>query len=189
MIKALHTTYGKANLNPYGYYVITSTKEDNEHKRLHRLIAADYFGDWINDPKDFFEIHHIDGDRTNNCVLNLEPIKKEEHCSLHNKGEKHHFYGKHHSKETKMKIKSSLQGRNLSKQTKLKISASKNTTGYFRVSKRIDKSCKQGFIWVYGYYENNNPKSIVSVSINKLESKVRAKGLDWIKFSDMEDKL
>jgi len=79
----LHTKWGTAKLYNDTYYRISSSKNGNHSKFLHRLIAADYFGDWINDPNDLFEIHHIDGDKTNNCVLNLEPLPQNEHRALH----------------------------------------------------------------------------------------------------------
>lgn len=43
MNKKLHTKWGTAKINSDGYYVITSRKEGNNGKRLHRLIARDYF--------------------------------------------------------------------------------------------------------------------------------------------------
>lgn len=101
--KTLHTKYGNAKISN-GYYVITSGEEGNYGKYLHRLIAADYFGDWINNPDDRFDIHHIDGDKTNNCVLNLEPMKRGDHQRLHNTGENNYNYGGHLSEEHKKKI-------------------------------------------------------------------------------------
>lgn len=83
MEKVLHTKWGKAKIVD-GYYRITSTKEGNGNKRLHRLIARDYFGDWIDDPNDYYVIHHRDHNPLNNCVLNLEPVTKSEHKYIHN---------------------------------------------------------------------------------------------------------
>lgn len=79
-------------------------------------------------------------------------------------GEKNHFYGKKHSNETK-----------------IKMSQAKNTSGYFRVHKDKNKRYPQGFRWVYEYYENGKSKRITSVDINKLEEKVKSKGLEWFK--------
>ena len=39
----------------------------------------------------------------------------------------------------------------------------------------------------YMYYENGKHKVIYSADIKKLEQKVKAKGLEWIKLSDMEN--
>lgn len=106
--------------------------------------------------------------------------------------------GRKFSQETKEKISKSMSGRKLSQKTreklskahlgkklpdKQKISISKtlNTSGYYRVCKLNDKSCKQGFVWAYRYYKNGKQKKISSVDIEKLEEKVRAKGLKWLK--------
>lgn len=61
------------------------------------------------------------------------------------------------------------------------MSETKNTTGYYRVCKQKDKTCKQGFVWCYQYYEDGKRKSIVSVDISKLEQKVKERGLPWYK--------
>lgn len=105
-------------------------------------------------------------------------------------GENHNRFGKHHSEESKNKISESCKGRTSpmkgkhhSDEAKQKISESsskRNTTGYYRVTKKIDKTCKQGFIYDYQYYnENGKRKHIVSVDVEKLEEKVKAKGLEW----------
>lgn len=97
----IKTKWGTANIHKNGYYQITSVKEGNANELLHRLIAKDYFGDWIDEPDpngDQWAIHHIDGNKTNNCVLNLEPIPKRDHLRLHH-------LGKNVSEETKMKRK------------------------------------------------------------------------------------
>lgn len=154
----LRTKWGTARTSNMGYYRITSRKEGNKGKLLHRLIAAEYFGEWINDWDDFFDIHHIDENRLNNCVLNLEPIPSREHIMFHQIGKKR------------------------SRESRKKMSESKNTYGYLNVSKQKCKSCKQGFTWRYRYSENGKQKVITGVSLEKLESKVKARGLEWLKF-------
>ena len=170
----MKTKYGNAKINNNGYYWITSSKEGNYRKLLHRLIATEYFGDWINDSKEPFDIHHIDGNKLNNCVLNLEPISPSEHMRLHHKC-------KNVSKETKKKISESKIDKPRSEETKKKISKTMNTTSYFRVTKQKNKTCKQGFRWMYQYYKNGKKKAISSIDIEKLEKKVKAKGLPWRK--------
>lgn len=161
---SMKTKYGNAKINPKGYYHITSGKEGNNGKLLHRLIYEDFWG--ITLPSEI-DIHHKDGNKINNCILNLEALSHVEHSSSHKTGENHYLYGKTHSDETRRKI-----------------SESQNNSGYYRVYKNNDKNCKQGFIWRYLYYENGKQKSISSVNIEKLEEKVLAKGLEWINFSD-----
>lgn len=218
MNQTLHTKYGNAKQRTDGYYCITSSKEGNNGKLLHRLIAADYFGDWINDTSNFFHIHHIDENKSNNCVLNLEPLSEFDHKSHHsygkpksietkkkisqaNKGNPSWIKGKHHTEETKKKISETQRGtvfsekrrRNMSEahkgnrlpeETKIKLSLSKNSTGYFRVTKN---KYRNGFSWRYYYYEEDGTKkSISSIDIGVLEEKVKAKGLPWFKLSDSE---
>lgn len=196
MNEILHTKWGTAKIGNNGYYWITSSKEGNIRKLLHRLIAEDYFGDWINDPEEPFDIHHIDGNKLNNCVLNLEPIPHNEHVRLHNVGKilsdetrkkmSEVNKGKTLSEETKIKLSEAKKGENNpnygkhhSYETRKKLSVTQNTTGYFRVIKQKTKMCKQGFLWSYQYYVNGKRKRITSISIDELEKKVKAKGLPW----------
>lgn len=104
--------------------------------------------------------------------------------------------GKTRPEETGKKISESKKGKYLgednpnygnpsnyihSDECKLKMSKARNTTSYFRVSKHKDKTCKQGFVWEYRYYEEGKTKYVTSVSIEKLEEKVKTKGLLWKK--------
>mgnify|MGYP004442680893 CR=1 FL=1 len=109
-----------------------------------------------------------------------------------NSGENNPFYGKQHSKEARKKMSKAKSGKNHpmygkkhTPETKAKMSKAKcvqNTTGYFRVSKKKDSTCKQGFHYRYQYCENGKRHSISSVSLEKLEKKVKDKGLPWFKF-------
>lgn len=54
-----------------------------------------------------------------------------------------------------------------------------NTTGFYKVTKRKDNSCKQGFIWCYRYGVNSQRKYILSTDLNKLKKKVLEQGLKW----------
>lgn len=151
--KDLSTKYGTAKLNNEGYYHITSGKENNHGKLLHRLIWEEYYGELT--PKT--HIHHIDKNPLNNCIWNLEPISDSEHSKLHNIGKKH-----------------SLQ-RSLAKSKKI------NKSGYFRVFKETNKKNTQGFFWRYQFYENGKKKSVSSVSLAKLEKEVKKRGWIWKK--------
>lgn len=129
------------------------------------------------------------------------------------KGEEAPFFGHKHTSETKEKISKARSGKKLSEEhkkkiskahsgknhpmydkkhtqeTKEKMSSSQNTIGYFRVSKKKDHKCKQGFRFCYQYYdENNKQRGICSVDIKKLEKKVKDKGLPWLKLEDNNDK-
>ena len=102
--------------------------------------------------------------------LSLETRKKISKNHAHLTGKDHANYGKKYSEKWK-------------KNMRLKVSKSKNTTGYFRVSKPIDKSCKQGFLWVYSYYNENNKRCVIRrVNIVDLKEEVLKRGLDWIEY-------
>lgn len=90
----MKTKWGNAKINNDGYYIIRSWKEGNSGKLLHRLIWEDFWGCEI--PKGYV-IHHRDHNPLNNCIMNLQLMKRSEHISLHHKG-------KLHSDEAKRKM-------------------------------------------------------------------------------------
>lgn len=101
-----------------------------------------------------------------------------------------------HTDETKQKLSELQKGKNIGEknpnygnptnykhppEVKDKMSRSRNSSGYLRVSKNQDKKQKQGFVWRYKYFEDGKYKYISSISLVKLEEKVKAKGLKWEK--------
>ena len=181
--QTLHTKFGNANFDG-NYYRISSHKEDNFGKRLHRLIYEDFYG--IKLPQEI-EIHHIDGNKLNNCILNLEAMPKGEHSRIHKIGENNPMFNKDFTKEHRQKLSESHKNKVFSKETCEKIgkhrSIASNTTGYYRVSKYKCKTCKQGFTYVYEYInENKQRKTLSSIHIDKLKDKVLSKGLEWIEY-------
>lgn len=118
-------------------------------------------------------------------------------------GDNNPFYGRTHSLDSKKKMREAKLGKKLSQNHKDKISKSlkgrqrslkeceslskgNNNTGYFRVSKKIAKSTKQGFNYTYSWTEDGKHYAISSISLKKLEKKVRDKNLPWKKF-DLND--
>lgn len=84
----------------------------------------------------------------------------------------HPMYGYKHKTESKNKMS-------------LNQSKNKTTSGYYRVFKKKDTTCKQNFRWIYSYTDNAGKRwEISSVDIKKLESKVKSKGLKWLKFDE-----
>lgn len=79
------TKFGNAKVDK-GYYRISSGKEGNHGKLLHRLIFEDYYGITIL-PGNI--VHHKDGDKLNNHIDNLEIMDGKKHISYHNTGRKH----------------------------------------------------------------------------------------------------
>jgi hypothetical protein len=62
---------------------------DHPHNRLgyvreHRLVMEAYLGRYL-DPREL--VHHIDGNRKNNVIDNLELVHNEEHISHHKRKE------------------------------------------------------------------------------------------------------
>ena len=149
----LLTIFGRAKINAYGYYKITSRKEGNHGKLLHRLIFEKFHGPI---PENYV-VHHKDGDKLNNCILNLELLTSEKHQQNHHLGnEKIHR----------------------------KISLAHNNTGYRNVSINRRDQYKQGFTYRYRYYDEGKHKAIYCVSLEGLKEKVLAKGLPWEKYSE-----
>ena len=136
-----------------------------------------------------------------------EETKKK--ISESKKGKNHLMFGKHHSEESIKKMSKAKKGKKLSEETKKKlskankeknnpmfgkhhseesmekISKAKNSSGYYRVYKHKNKNSKQGFYWEYRWYDKGGKrKKLSSVSIEKLEKKVKEKGLIWKKITN-----
>ncbi len=87
----MKTKWGTAKVDSHsGYYQITSRKEGNNAKKLHRLIYEDEFGKI---PEGGI-IHHIDGNKLNNNIKNLQCINESFHHYLHSRGENNAMYGR-----------------------------------------------------------------------------------------------
>ena len=71
----------KGTKNSKGY--LQTTGKNKKKILIHRLIAQC----WIECPGDFcsYQVNHIDGDKTNNCVKNLEWLTPIEHVRVDNK--------------------------------------------------------------------------------------------------------
>ena len=55
-----------------------------------------------------------------------------------------------------------------------------STTGLYRVSKTKCRRCKQGFTWMYRYYDKDGKRhNISSTNLDNLKERVLSKGLDW----------
>lgn len=162
----LKTKFGRAYIGNHGYHVVTSKKEGNHNKLLHRLIFEDFYG-YI---PDGYHVHHKDGNKLNNCILNLQLISEKEHHSLHCSGYKHKL-------EDRKKIRLSKIGK----------SSLQNTTGYYRVYKEKGKQYAQGFTYTYEIDtsridgEKRIKKKIRRTRLDKLEEAVKEAGYEWRK--------
>lgn len=106
MSEVMMTEFGNARKYK-GYWRISSSKEGNMGKLLHRLIYEKEHDCTI---PEGYVIHHIDGNKTNNDISNLEMLKAGEHNRMHMIGENNPFYGKHLSKETRKKMSNVRKG-------------------------------------------------------------------------------
>lgn len=93
-------------------------------------------------------------------------IESRKKISEAKKGENHPMYGKKQSEEHK-------------KKNSLTKSRQRNQTGLYRVQKRNNFTCKQGFTWDYKYYDNGKRKSISSTDLFTLKQRVLDAGLEW----------
>lgn len=98
----MKTKWGNAKINKKGYYQITSRKEGNNDKLLHRLIWEDFYGKPV---PEGYDIHHINMVRTDNRIQNLQCVERGLHMRFHHKD-------KVVSEETKQKISKKMKGEN-----------------------------------------------------------------------------
>lgn len=78
-----------------GYYQVKLFKDNKwYYKRVHRLVAQHF----VDNPNDFPQVNHIDGNKRNNKAINLEYISNKENTQ--------HGYdnGLYHSKRRSIKI-------------------------------------------------------------------------------------
>ena len=82
MTTAIKTKYGTATLDKQGYYQLT-TNQGKHSRRLHRRIWEDHYNKPI---PNGYVIHHMNGDRLDNRIQNLQCCKREDHIKFHSKG-------------------------------------------------------------------------------------------------------
>lgn len=186
--------------NAYNEQVINRVIQDNpERYYSHIIMESTFTNDELNDLEIFFisEINPKfnfteggDGGSTETGWHHSEEARanmSKNHADV--SGENNPMWGKTHSLEVRQRISEKNKGCVVPKERRESISKSlsevKSSTGYYRVSKITADRVKQGFYYEYRYRdEDNKQHTISSVDINKLEDKVKDKGLEWIKFEE-----
>jgi hypothetical protein len=90
------TTWGNARIRNDGYYYISSCKDGFNGKSVHRLIWEAFYKKEI---PEGYDIHHVDHNKLNNAIQNLQCVSHSKHVSFHNKGKKHSEHSKRMSGE------------------------------------------------------------------------------------------
>lgn len=103
------------NIEDYkGYLEVVLTKNGKRKQfKVHRLVAEAFIPNPENKPC----IDHINTIKSDNRVENLRWVTYKENSNNEKtlekfKGENHHFFGKHHTEETKKKISEAQKGEN-----------------------------------------------------------------------------
>lgn len=89
------------------------------------------------------------------------------------------------SESTKQKMSNALKGRKVSDEHKKKICDARKliptSTGIYRVTKTEDKTCLQGYRWVYGYNNEQGKRIEISrINLIDLKNEIIKQGLEWI---------
>lgn len=199
MKQKIKTKFGSATMDQFGYYRISSGKEKNNGKALHRLIWEDWYGKPI--PKGYF-IHHLNHQKDDNRIQNLQCVESKLHRRYHSsnpseetrkklsetkKGELNPNFGKPLSDETKRKMSESSKGKPLSEQHKENLSISRNAVGYVNVSRHYSTNYKKGYCWRYSYSEDGKRYDIQRVKLGDLEKEVKRRNLNWKRINDGGD--
>ena len=173
----LNDDYENYRINKEGYYIINQKKRENNGKLLHRLFWENYYKKSI--PKGY-DIHHINGNKLNNNINNLQCVKHEIHTKYHTKN---HWKNKEYLKK-QYEIHHDIDyvlNQSKKSETFWKKSKQRTSSGIRYVTKQKSDN-KQGFLYVYCYGQGKFKDKVRFYSKNKkkLENKAKYLNLPWI---------
>jgi hypothetical protein len=124
----------KQHKNYKYFFIVLQKNRKDKYKKVH-ILVYETFNDYKLKSDEC--VHHIDFTKENNCLENLIVMSKKEHNLLHNKGENNPNFGKHHSKETKIKIgKNNPNKLTNQKITNIKIDIEKENLTQVEIAKK-----------------------------------------------------
>ena len=154
------------NIEDYkGYLEVGLTKNGKRKQfKVHRLVAEAFIPNPENKPC----IDHINTVKSDNRVENLRWVTYKENSNNEKtlekfKGENHHFFGKHHTEETKKKISEAQKGENNHMYGKHHTEEAK---------KKMSESQKGEKGSMYGKTGEKHPKSKSVVQIDQTTNEV-----------------
>ena len=156
------------NIEDYkGYLEVGLTKNGKRKQfKVHRLVAEAFIPNPENKPC----IDHINTIKSDNRVENLRWVTYKENSNNEKtlekfKGENHHFFGKHHTEETKKKISEAQKGENNHMYGKHHTEETK---------KKMSEAQKGEKGSMYGKTGEKHPRSkpVVQIDLNTNEVKV-----------------
>ena len=156
------------NIEDYkGYLEVVLTKNGKRKQfKVHRLVAEAFIPNPENKPC----IDHINTIKSDNRVENLRWVTYKENSNNEKtlekfKGENHHFFGKHHTEETKKKISEAQKGENNHMYGKHHTEETK---------KKMSEAQKGEKGSMYGKTGEKHPRSkpVVQIDLNTNEVKV-----------------
>ena len=170
----------------YKEQVINTVLQNNPNRYTYQVLAFDVKDQETLNKIETMHITHLKprfnftdgGEGISGFKHSKETIQK---ISDAQKGERNSMYGVRLTGE-----RNGNYGKTYSLKEKVNISKYQNTSGYFRVTKETNKSCKTGFIWRYVFSENGHRKSFTSVKLDDLKNKVESYGLPWINIEKEE---
>lgn len=165
------------NLKPHTPYKRPDGYLSIGQKLLHRLVATC----WLENPNNSAHVHHIDGNKSNNNVENLEWVSPKIHNAVKHKGSHGHYV---RTNTTRQKLRELRTGTKQSEETKSKISSS--VKEHFQNPDNFKKYREALKTRRHGKIENpkiaelkRTPCIIFGVKYNSLKEASTATGIKW----------